>query len=249
MRMKMFSVFACVAIGLGCGSTDGPLPNVFSSAVKEIVVEVDYQSGAVPATGNVQGFGDLWNLFRTNVEALFAGQPRTVTIPSTSGQMEELRDITQHDFTSSDIRSIADAHRKEQDTEARRSFYALFLDGYFMENNVRQKAVGGITLGDSSVIAVFKPVMKASGAERFVEQSTLIHEFGHTVGLVHIDLPMVSPHEDPSHKGHCSNKDCVMYYLNEGAVDLILFIQRFVKTGTEVLFQQECLNDSAAASK
>jgi len=72
MSMKAFFVMACIALGLGCGSDEAQLTSVFSSTVKEVVVEVDYQSGAVPVTGSVQGFGDLWDLFRTNVEALFA---------------------------------------------------------------------------------------------------------------------------------------------------------------------------------
>jgi hypothetical protein len=50
----------------------------------------------------------------------------------------------------------------------------------------------------------------------FVEQATVVHEFGHLAGLVDNGVPMVSPHLDPEHAKHCTNEVCVMYCRTKG---------------------------------
>jgi hypothetical protein len=111
----------------------------------------------------------------------------------------------------------------------------------------------GVSLGDTGVIAVFKPVVRGASAlptlQRFVEQTTLIHEFGHAVGLVANGLSVTSAHHDAAHGAHCTNQDCVMYYLNEGASDALAFVQRRIQGGSSVVFGPECLQDAHAAAR
>lgn len=45
-----------------------------------------------------------------------------------------------------------------------------------------------------------------------LERATLLHEVGHTIGLVNAGLPMQRPHEDADHAGHSSNARSVMYW-------------------------------------
>jgi predicted Zn-dependent protease len=230
------------------GDTQGEDVSVFSSEVKEVLVEIDYQIGAEPFTDDVPRFGLLWDLFRANAGALFAGAPRTLLVPTDLSAMQALPAATKHDFSAEDILALAGANRNEASTTSRKCFYVIFLDGTFFDEGKQQPEVIGVSIGSTGVIAVFKPVVSSTSAARFVEQSTLIHEFGHAVGLVNNGVALASPHSDSAHHAHCSNPNCVMYYLNEGGKDLAQFVSRMVKTKDSILFDSACLADTASAA-
>lgn len=101
----------------------------------------------------------------------------------------------------------------------------------------------GVSIGDTGVIAMFKPVIEGAQAARYVEQTTLVHEVGHAIGLVENGIPARGGHHDAAHGAHCNNRDCVMHYLNEGAAELAGFVGRFVESGDAVVFGPECLAD------
>lgn len=229
---------------------EGPLDGLYSAVVTEIVIEVDYETGAEPYFGNVPTFGDLWDFLRSNLEALFSVNPRTITVPGTLEQMEEIGAIDDDDYSQEDILALVAQHRDEGDTTERRTFYVLFLDGYFFDEDDggRQPLVIGISLGDTGVIAMFKPVITSISTPRFVEQSTLAHELGHAFGLVDNGVTPSSDHEDPLSRHHCVNTDCVMFYENEGAADAAEFVRQFVTSSDAIVFDQACLNDTITAA-
>jgi hypothetical protein len=96
---------------------------------------------------------------------------------------------------------------------------------------------------------MFKDVIKSSGMDmngplpKFVEQSTIIHEMAHSMGLVNNGVPMVNNHQDSSNGRHCADTDCVMYYQHGGMKDLQEYVSRFMKTMNPVMFGPECLRD------
>ena len=59
---------------------------------------------------------------------------------------------------------------------------------------------------------------------------------------------MVSDHHDAEHGAHCTNDQCVMYYLNEGVTDAVAFVNQYVTTGENVIYGQECLDDVRAVA-
>jgi predicted Zn-dependent protease len=255
--MKTRTEFLTVAIlgqlilaGCGDGGTTPETPDaksLFSKDVTELIIEVDYQEGAEPFTGSAATIDDLWGLFRANAQALFKQTPRTITVPSTLGDMEKITDITAEDFTSNDIVALADKHRNKTNAGAVYTFYVIFLDGYYKDSEGRRDNVLGVSLGSTGIIAMFKPVIGTSATSKFVEQTTLIHEFGHAVGLVNNGISMVTTHQDSENGRHCTNNSCVMYWANEGLVDLIEFAKKFITSSSVVVFGDECLNDAAAA--
>lgn len=232
-----------------------PRDGLYSPAVQEVVVEVDYQRGAEPYTEAGLTTGSPWELLRRNAEALFEGAPRRLTIPARLGEMQALDGVTGQDFSSSAILQLAARHRDQYNSATRRTFYVLFLDGYFHHAGARQTGVLGVSLGDTGVIAIFKPVIRRAGSgvgttlQRHVEQATLVHEFGHAVGLVDNGVAMAHPHRDPDHGAHCNNRDCVMYWRNEGLSDMVEFVTRRVLSGREVLFDADCLRDVHEATE
>jgi hypothetical protein len=248
-----------LAAALGCGGAeDGPpggppRAGLYTSQVAEVVIEVDYQTGAEPYTGAVFPSGDTWDLFRANLTALFAAAPRTLTFPTTLARMQALPDVSGSSFTVQAILDLAARHRDERDTATRRTFYVLFLDGYVVLDGAERRTVLGVSIGDTGVVALFKPVIASTGGlgtmvPRQVEQATLIHEIAHAAGLVNNGVPPTSAHHDTAHGAHCTNRDCVMYWLNEGSNDIVEFVTRRVLSGTTVLFGEECLADARAAA-
>lgn len=233
-----------VALALLAACGGDSRPPLFSSEVEQVVIEVDYQAGAEPFTES-----NVWSLFAANAQALFAGAPRDLIVPVSLGEMERLEDVSAREFTTQDIISLSRSYLDEQETDASRAFHVLFLDGVLVEDGERDEKVLGVSIEGTNIIALFKPVVAGASSSLFVEQSSLVHEFGHAVGLVNLTLEMVTPHHDAAHGAHCTNSDCVMYYLHEGRGDLIDFVRRFQVTKSPVLFGSECLDDAHAASR
>jgi len=222
---------------------------LFAPEVTEVFLEIDYQPGAEPATMAQIGMVDSpWRLFETNAEALFEDAPRTLTFPTTLDGMEELGDVSGEEFTVQQILDIADQHWDDRGTATRRGFYVIFLDGYFADGEGRQEQVLGVSIGNTGVIAMFKPVYEGQLVANFIEQTTLIHEFGHAIGLVNRGIAMVEDHHDEEHGAHCTNTNCVMYWLNEGVGDMAEFVRKRVTTGSEIVFGDMCLADTSAAA-
>lgn len=256
-RLKNFVPFVlCLPLILGaasCGSggvngQSDPIAHMYSHSTTKVVLEIDYQQNAPPATGMLLGM-DIWNLFYTNATQLFSKQ-KTFTVPSTLSQMESLSGITGTSFTAQQILDIANKHRNLSDTADTSTFYFLYLNGYFNDGMTVRQDVLGVSIGKTSVIAMFRPVIDSSSGNattrKYVEQSTLIHEFGHAVGLVNNGISMASPHQDTANGAHDLNQHCVMYYANEGALAASQFVNQYITTGNEFLFDSNCQADVLA---
>jgi hypothetical protein len=152
-------------------------------------------------------------------------------------------------LTVADIVALAAAHRGQADTQTRKTYYILFVGGHFTDANGPNPNVLGVSLGGTGVIAMFKDVIRSSGGvglgnvALYVEQSTLIHELAHAIGLVDNGVVMAMGHKDDAHGAHCDNDRCVMYWLNEGASDAAAYVQQNVLASNSVLFDAACLQD------
>ncbi|MCB9683059.1 MAG: hypothetical protein H6733_16465 [Alphaproteobacteria bacterium] len=229
---------------------EGPGPEPWDAAVDAVIVEVDYEPAAEPATGSGLG-GDPWDLFDANAAALFAGTGVTVTAPHTLAQMGELPTLGEDTFTASRLIELSDAWRDTLSDAHTSVVHVLYLDGRFEDDGQVQDQVIGVSIGDTGVVAMFGPVLDQLGllpvTKRFGEQATLIHEFGHAMGLVDNGVDATTAHVDTAHGAHCTNDRCVMYWANEGASDMADFVSQYITTGSEVLFDDACLDDMAAA--
>lgn len=242
------------ATSSGSGMTQPAAQTLYGSAIHTIVFEIDYAPGAEPYTGNVLGFGEIWDVAKTNVARLFKSSSKVIDIPSTIDQMEKLTDVTGADFTTEQILAIAAAHRDKPSSGDTATFYFVWLDGYYREAAGVRKDVLGVSLGTTGVLAMFKPVIAESGGgtpglnvERYVEQATVVHEFGHAAGLVNNGLALSSMHEDKGHEAHCTNQDCVMYWAIEGASGAIAYVQKSMLQSGTILWGAECLADADKA--
>lgn len=215
---------------------------IFSSA--EVHVEVYYEEGAEPYTEGLAGV-DLWTLLKSNLEALFQGKSITVKVPVSLGQMTKLMPQSKSSWSANDVLDLSRNYPVSPSTGITK-FQIFFLKG-FAEGNPQ---VIGFHISNTKVMAIFKDVVKNSSSgplslvPKYVEQATLIHEMGHALGLVNNGLPLTSSHQDEAHGAHCKNPDCVMYYSNEGASDMIQFAVKASKNLSPVMFDKQCLDDA-----
>jgi hypothetical protein len=241
------AVGACNAAPAG-GAGEPPARGDFDPTFDEVRIEIDYESGQQPYTGQLIGFGDAFDLSATNLERIFAGK-RTLALPRTIDEMEDVGDIPDEEITADDMLALAQAYRDEADTETTKTYYVLFVSGHFADADGIQSSVLGVALGDRDIVVMFKDVIRSTAslanpnAETFVEQSTLIHELGHAVGLVANGVATTSAHQDTAHGAHCTNDACVMYWLNEGASAATQFALQHAVTNNSILFGPECLAD------
>lgn len=225
---------------------------MFSTATS-LTVEVVYEPTAEPFVGDLPPSTGkrLWDVLGDNIKEVFKGRDVAshLTVPMTLPEMTKTPAQGGGPFSTQEILAIAGNYRKQHSTATSTAIFVVFLDGYLETNGAADRSVIGVTLGGSTIIAIFNPVITTSGRaniERFVEQSTLVHEFGHAVGLVDNGIPQIANHQDGEHKHHCSNDRCVMYWANEGLSDLKKYLTDYAAHPENglVMFKPDCLGDT-----
>ena len=219
---------------------------VFDPAVTTVTIEIDYESNSAPYTGPIAGFGDTFDLSVANLERVFAGKKQLV-LPRTLAGMQSIGVVADEELTVADLIALANAHRDNRGSATEQSYYVLFVSGHFADANGVYSGVLGVSIADTGVIAMFKDVIESSSGlnsiRRYVEQSTLVHELGHAIGLVNNGVPLTSAHQDAAHGAHCTNESCVMYWQNEGVGGMTAYVTQYVLANDSILFRSECLAD------
>ncbi len=213
------------------------------------------------------GFGGAergFLLMERNALRLFNDSNKTLEIPSSVDQMARLDDVTKTDFTTQDLLDIAVKHRTQISAGNTAAYYFIWVNGYYSKDGQRNNAVLGVSVGDSGVIAVFKPALQDnldtlvgpidSPADklalainsRLIEQMVMLHELGHAVGLVNDGLPMSAKHQDDGHGHHCSNPNCLMYWMNSRFNSVRQFVTTHITSDASSVFDDACLADAAA---
>jgi len=229
-------------------------PVDYLPSLEKLVVEVAYQTGAEPFVGKVirsRRSMSLWNVAERNMEALFEGRTNAVRIeiPHSLDEMKELPGLDQDGYTLEQIADLVTEYRTGLCSNSEIHLFIVFLDGLFESDGETDDSVIGVNIIGAPVIAIFKPVIHSSGfndegiVPKYVEQTTIIHECGHALGLVENGVPLTSDHHDLEHGSHCTDSDCVMYWSNEGASNLWGFVKRFLLTSNTVVFCEHCLAD------
>lgn len=222
---------------------------VYDPAITSVVVEIDYETGNAPYTGPIIGFGDTFDLAVANIDRVFSHR-KQLSIPRVLSAMEDIGPVPDEELTVNDVITLAAQFRNRHDTATEMTYYVVFVSGHFADQNGPNPNILGVSIGGNShVIVMFKDVIKSTGSlvnpntERYVEQSTIVHELGHALGLVDNGVAMAAPHRDTQHGPHCNNDACVMYWLNEGATEATQFALQHVLTNNSILFDAACLAD------
>lgn len=219
----------------------------FYANAETLEIIVAYEEGAEPYI-NYNTFAS-WTVCDDNLNSLFSSKNIKVTVPKTLDDMTSLGVLEQNNYTKENVIQFAAEVQKNTNKGPQKSIVILFLDGYYIKDGIAENRILGVNLDGTPTIAIFKPVIESasnSSAEKaLIEQSTIVHEIGHAIGLVNKGVRATSAHHDVANGAHCTNEDCVMYWLNGGA-EVQQFVAPFLLNGSVQLFGNQCVADVIA---
>jgi hypothetical protein len=195
---------------LGDGAAGSRASDFASSHYPKLVVEVDWM---------VDGAKDYRP---SSVVLSFLQQRLDERLSKPGGIVVQLGDaipVSKASYNSGDLRAVESAHRGNRTGGDTAAIYLLFANTYAAPSSGAGSVVGVAYSG--SAIAIFAQTIQDASSFAVttdaIERITVVHEAGHLLGLVNIGTPMVTPHEDPAHRGHSVNEHSVMYWAVEGA--------------------------------
>ncbi len=206
-------------------------------------INVFYETGAEPFTGNLNSGRPVWDLACNNISHLFQWRTvtPTVTCPRSLVEMTEIGNSNKAVWSISDLVNLNANHNPEGLLNTV-DLNIYFVNGFYESGDT----VLGLNITGTNIMAIFKDVIKGSGSmtvQRFVEQSTIVHEVGHAFGLVNNGITMATDHQDRPNGNHTVDQNCVMYYLNEGRSDLIKFVQKYIVSGSVIMWGNQVQED------
>lgn len=268
--MKWILITISAVLFMSCGGQEGGTTvtlidkqseanlKVLYSSMSSLEFEVAYEIGAEPYVGNRPIVNKpYWELLEANVKEVFKEREGqfSLIVPKTLAEMRALEDFGKNSWTIEELITLEKAYRQTTNTGTQGSIFVLFVNGYIVHEGMTNPNIIGVNIAGTTMIVIFKDVIKSTedgslnATAKFMEQSTLVHEFGHVVGLVNAGVAMNTDHQDEEHGHHCDDSQCVMYWKNEGKSDLINFVQNLILTNSSVMFDQNCLDDAKNYSK
>lgn len=201
----------CTAASLPAGPAGPRLPDaLLGPDATQVVIEVAAVDGRAPPTAVFQAITQ--ELHRITGKQVFVLKP--TAIPEQGGE-----------YRVADLLRI---HRETAFFAPESGFLAgqrivlhlLVLDGAMASDDDERMTLGRSLL-TSGIIAMFpdgyrNAFTQVNGswepAADALDQYVLLHELGHTLGLVGNGVPMERDHAAPGHAGHGNNPKSVMYY-------------------------------------
>lgn len=150
-------------------------------------------------------------------------------------------------YSPDDVRRLDRENRKTFSQGNQLSAFVLFLDGKSSRDDTVYSTLGQTYWNTSMVIFannVRRTANTLGGSQHalaIVESVTLLHEFGHVLGLVNNGTSLTTQHLDEAHPAHCNNPRCLMHYSIESGV-----LERVLGSGEIPELDTACRSDLGA---
>ncbi len=252
----LIAVASAALIFNSCQNTGtGPVPQAQSSQAREIfqdstnefIVKVVYEAGATPYTGSIGlTANDTWDITQASYLAAFQNHTgRVVTIPKTVGAFTQIPDQAKANWSATELIDLGTSVSPPAVVANNKATVTvIFLNGLYDGNS----GILGVHFSGYGFAFVFKDVVSSVGGtpidQRYVEQTTTVHELAHAIGLVNNGVPLTSAYEDQTHPRHSANSNCVMYWSVESSSAILSFLTNNILTNRLNLFEAEVLNDA-----
>ena len=182
-----------------------------STTFTSMVIEIDHEPGYRPMSSSTEMLLD-------RLEQV-CDKPNGIQL-----KFNEVNFDHDGDWTADDVRRLGwEFKDTSPQNENTLHWQLIFPSGMYAENSVLGVAV------DASTVALFgDAISEADGpfgrpSVEDVENSVIVHEVGHLLGLVNLVYESPVNHEDPEHPGHSNNDNSVMYWAVE-STDLLNFV-------------------------
>lgn len=253
--MKRFQIYLLLLFGLlafsACKKDDDPSADPTSEnrkalgvsaedllsddIYKSLVVELVYPGPLKPTNSTIDNF--------RNFLAERLNKPNGISFKETVIQAP-----SGAPFSIEEIKDIEDEFRTEYNTANQMAVYVFFSNGASVNDTDTSVTLGTAYLNTSIVVyekTIRDLVSQNSNLDlTSLETSTLMHEFGHILGLVNVQNDDIhSDHEDPAHLKHCIVDTCLMYFESNGSKSIV----NYLKQGNSIpVLDPLCIEDLQA---
>ena len=210
--------------GIPGGLTMACLTNSYD----KMIIEIDYESGYKPETSST----DILKQRISEVCSFSKG----VSIEFTETDFADVGT-----WSADDVREQGWANKQVEPTSGKTLRWQLIFPA---ETNDDDNVLGVAV--DASTIAIFgESVDGAAGflnrpSAEEVENSVIVHEIGHLLGLVNLVYTSPVDHESSDNPGHSNNEDSVMYWAIESVT-----VANFISGDLPNEFDQDDKDDLA----
>lgn len=195
-------------------------------AYREMVVEIDHAPGYSPEASTV-------SLLKQRLGQV-CDKPDGIQI-----ELTEVNFAETSTWNANKVREIGHETMDEDPQTDILRWHVIMPQGTYSDESVLGVAV------DASTIALFSDSIDDSTSivnprisAEDIENSVMVHEFGHLLGLVNLVYTSPADHEDSEHPGHSNNEDSVMYWAVE-----TFTIGAWLSGELPTEFDQDDLND------
>ncbi len=157
-----------------------------------------------------------------------------------------------HAWTVQELQALGDESFADDSPPGTITMHVMWVDGHDAGDTDT-----GATLGlawSNTHVAMYHDTIEANCGGLVLREQVcatsqlliLLHEIGHTIGLVDNGLPMTTAHKDSAHGAHDTNDQCIMYWAFEGQGGIDVIRNRVTGGGSMIDFDDACLADIAA---
>ncbi len=194
----------------------------------QMILEIDYEAGYKPETSST-------DLLKQRIDEVCSFS-KGITLEFTETDFDDVGT-----WSADDVREQGWEHKEDDPTNGKTLRWQLLFPA---ESNDDENVLGVAV--DASTIAIFgESVDDAAGlfnrpSAEDVENSVIVHEAGHLLGLVNLVYTSPVDHEASDKPGHSNNEDSVMYWAIESVT-----VANFISGDLPNEFDQDDKDDLA----